>query len=66
MQQEFLKIAHKQSQVLLGLAQDQNKILMTGIKERIGDWPGAHAITDMLRRSVDTRSSCGISQRWPT
>lgn len=40
--------------VLLDLAQEQNKILMTGIQERIGDWPGAHAISDTLRRSVDT------------
>jgi hypothetical protein len=40
--------------VLLELGQKQNEILMTGVKERIGDWPAAHAVTDLLRRSVDT------------
>ncbi len=40
--------------VLLDLAHEQNEILMNGVKERIGEWPAAHAITDMLRRSVDT------------
>jgi hypothetical protein len=40
--------------VLLELAHEQNEILMSGVKERIGEWPAAHAITDMLRRSVDT------------
>lgn len=40
--------------VLFDLAQQQNKILMNGVRERIGDWPAAHAMTDMLRRSVET------------
>jgi len=40
--------------VLLELGQKQNEILMTGVKERVGDWPAAHAITDLLRRSVET------------
>jgi hypothetical protein len=40
--------------VLLDLGKQQNEILMTGVKERIGDWPAAHAMTDLLRRSVDT------------
>jgi len=40
--------------VLLHLAKQQNEILMTGVKERMGDWPAAHAMTDLLRRSVDT------------
>jgi hypothetical protein len=40
--------------VLLELGQKQNEILMTGVKERIGDWPAAQAVTDLLRRSVDT------------
>ena len=40
--------------VLLELGQKQNEILMTGVKERIGDWPAAQAMTDLLRRSVDT------------
>jgi hypothetical protein len=40
--------------VLLELGQKQNEILMTGVKERVGDSPAAHAIADLLRRSVDT------------
>jgi len=40
--------------VLLELGQKQNEILMTGVKERVGDWPPAEAITDLLRRSVET------------
>lgn len=40
--------------VLLDLGQQQNEILMTGVKERVGDWPGAGAMTDLLKRSVET------------
>ena len=40
--------------VLLDLAHQQNQILMSGVKERIGSWPAAHAMTNVLRRSVDT------------
>src|SRR6202142_4757607 len=40
--------------VLLELGQKQNEILMTGVKERVGDWPPAQAVTDLLRRSVET------------
>ena len=40
--------------VLLDLGKKQNEILMSGVKERIGDWPAAHAMTELLRRSVDT------------
>ena len=40
--------------ILLDLGKQQNKILMTGVKERIGDWPAAHALTNLLGRSVDT------------
>ena len=40
--------------ILLDLGKKQNEILMTGVKERIGDWPEAHAMTDLLRRSVET------------
>ena len=40
--------------VLLDLSKQQNEILMNGVKERMGDWPAAHAMTDLLRRSVDT------------
>ena len=39
--------------VLLDLGKQQNEILMTGVKERMGNWPAAHAMTDLLRRSVD-------------
>jgi len=27
---------------------------MTGVKERVGEWPPAQAVTDLLKRSVDT------------
>lgn len=40
--------------VLLELGKQQNEILMMGVKERVGDWPAAHAMTDLLRRSVET------------
>jgi len=40
--------------ILLELGQKQNEILMTGVKESVGDWPAAQAVTDLLRRSVDT------------
>jgi hypothetical protein len=40
--------------ILLELGQKQNEILMTGVKERVGNWPPAEAITDLLRRSVET------------
>ena|SRR5580693_848499 len=40
--------------VLLELGQKQNEILMSGVKERVGEWPAAQAITDLLRRSVET------------
>ena len=40
--------------VLLELGKQQNEILLTGVKERVGDWPAAHAMTDLLRRSVET------------
>jgi hypothetical protein len=40
--------------VLLDLGKQQNEILMTAVKERIGEGPAAHATADLLRRSVDT------------
>jgi len=40
--------------ILLELGQEQNELLMTGMKERVGDWPAAEAITDLLRRSLET------------
>jgi hypothetical protein len=40
--------------ILLELGQKQNEILMSGVKERVGDWPAAQAVTDLLRRSVET------------
>jgi len=39
--------------ILLDLGQQQNEILMNGVKERVGDWPAAHAVTDLVRRSLD-------------
>ena len=41
-------------EILLDLGKQQNEILMAGVKERIGDWPAAHAMTDLLRHSVKT------------
>jgi hypothetical protein len=40
--------------ILLELGQEQNELLLTGMKERVGDWPAAEAITDLLRRSLET------------
>src|SRR5271169_3046393 len=40
--------------VLLELGQKQNEILMSGVKERVGDRPAAQAVTNLLRRSVET------------
>ena len=40
--------------VLFNLAQEQTRILTSGVKERIGNRPAAHAVADTLRRSVDT------------
>ncbi len=40
--------------VLLDLSKKQNDLLMNGVKERMGDYPAAHAVADLLRRSVDT------------
>lgn len=40
--------------ILLELGKQQNELLITGVKERMGDWPAAHAMTDLLRRSVET------------
>ncbi len=40
--------------VLLELGKQQNELLITGVQERMGDWPAAHALADLLRRSVET------------
>lgn len=40
--------------ILLDLGKQQNHILMNGVKERVGEWPAAQAMTDLLRRSVET------------
>ena len=40
--------------VLFNLAQKQNEIVMNGVKERVGDWPAAEALTNLMRRGVDT------------
>jgi len=41
-------------QVLLDLTQQQNEIVMGGVKERVGGSSAALAMTDLVRRSVDT------------
>jgi hypothetical protein len=41
-------------QVLLNLTQQQNDIVMGGVKERVEGSSAAVALTDLLRRSVDT------------
>ncbi len=40
--------------VLLDLGKQQNEILMTAVKERVGEYPPAQAMTDLLQRSVET------------
>ena len=40
--------------VLLELGLKENEILMSGVKERLGERPAAHALADLLRRSVET------------
>ena len=40
--------------VLLDLGKQQSEILMTAVKDRVGDLPAAQAMTDLLRRSVET------------
>jgi hypothetical protein len=40
--------------VLLDLGKEQNELLMSSLKERVGNWPAAHAMTDLLRRSFET------------
>jgi hypothetical protein len=40
--------------VLLELGKQQNEILLTGVKERVGDDPRRQAMIDLLRRSVET------------
>jgi hypothetical protein len=40
--------------VLLDLGKKQNEILMGAVKERVGTQPQAHAITDLLQKSVET------------
>jgi len=39
---------------LLHLAQQENDIILNGVKERIGSFPPAAAMTDLVRRSLDT------------
>lgn len=39
---------------LLNLAQQENEILLNGIKERMGGFVPAAAMTDLVRRSLDT------------
>lgn len=40
--------------ILLDLGKKQNEILINGVKENVGNWPAAHALTDLLSRSVET------------
>jgi hypothetical protein len=40
--------------VLLDLSKQQNELLMTAVKGRIGKEPEGHATVELLRRSVDT------------
>jgi hypothetical protein len=40
--------------IFLNLAQEENELLMNGVKERVGYSTPAVAVTDMMRRSLDT------------
>jgi hypothetical protein len=40
--------------VLLDLGKQQNEILMAVVKEGVGDWPAAQAMTDLLQRNIET------------
>jgi hypothetical protein len=40
--------------ILLDLAQEENELVMKGVKERVGDSETAAAMTNLLRRSIDT------------
>jgi hypothetical protein len=40
--------------VLLDLAQQENEIVMEGLKERLGGYDSAVAMTNVIRRSIDT------------
>ncbi len=39
---------------LLEMGQKQNEIIMNGVKERVGELPAAQAVTDLVRRGVET------------
>jgi hypothetical protein len=40
--------------ILLNLVQKENEIVTTGVRDRVGGFPPAVAMTELLRRSVDT------------
>src|ERR1043166_3480681 len=40
--------------ILLDLAHQETELMMTGVKERVGDYPPAVAMTEMIRRSMGT------------
>jgi hypothetical protein len=40
--------------ILLDLAQQENEIVLNGVKERVGEYGTAVALTNVLRRSIDT------------
>ena len=41
--------------VLLDLAQEQNEIVLSGVKDRLGSSPAAHAVADLFGRGMDGR-----------
>ncbi|HUO60767.1 MAG TPA: hypothetical protein VMU24_08880 [Candidatus Acidoferrales bacterium] len=40
--------------LLLDMAQQENEIIMNGVKERVGEYDGAVAMTNVVRRSIET------------
>src|SRR5208283_3980651 len=40
--------------ILLDLAQQEDEIVMNGLKERVGEHSSAAAMTNIIRRSIDT------------
>ncbi len=40
--------------ILLDMAQQENEIVMNGVKERVGKYSSAVAMTNIIRRSIDT------------
>lgn len=40
--------------ILLDMAQQENELVMNGVKERVGDYATAVAMTNVMRRSIET------------